>query len=109
MTTIDTRPDAADSAVDGAVGGSALVPFFVGVAAWVTTTDHKRIGRLYASAGLVALLVTAVLGLMLGIERAGDGAVLEPNALLQIFQAYRVGLVFAVVIPLVLPHGSDTV
>lgn len=100
MTTIDTRPDAADSAVDGAVGGSALVPFFVGVAAWVTTTDHKRIGRLYASAGLVALLVTAVLGLMLGIERAGDGAVLEPNALLQIFQAYRVGLVFAVVIPL---------
>ncbi len=43
MTTIDTHTDDA-----GAVEGtpSAVEAFFVGVADWVTSTDHKKIGRL---------------------------------------------------------------
>ncbi len=102
MTTIDTRPDTAD-AVHGDAGGSAVASFFIGAGAWVTTTDHKRIGRLYLSVGLVALLATAVLGTLLGIERADDAdLLLDGNALLQLIQAYRVGLVFGTIIPLAL-------
>jgi heme/copper-type cytochrome/quinol oxidase subunit 1 len=99
MTTIDIRPDAADAANDAA-RESVVASFFAGVAAWVTTTDHKRIGRMYVGVGLLALLATAALGTLLGLERADEGALLEANALLQIFQAYRVGLVFAAIIPL---------
>ncbi len=101
MTTIDIRPDAADPAADDAHSESAVASFFVGTAAWVTTTDHKRIGRLYVGSGLLALLATTVLGVLLGLERSDDAnALLNADALLQMFQAYRVGLVFAAVIPL---------
>lgn len=101
MTTIDTRPDTADPAATDAPGESAVASFFVGAAAWVTTADHKRIGRMYVGVGMVALLATAVLGAVLGLERADDGGtVLDSDALLQLFQAYRVGLVFAAIIPL---------
>ncbi|MFP5486966.1 MAG: cbb3-type cytochrome c oxidase subunit I [Acidimicrobiia bacterium] len=101
MTTIDTRPDAASTATDGATRDSAVVSFFVGAAAWVTTTDHKKIGRLYVGFGLLVLLATSALGLLLGLERIDDGAaLLDANALLQLFQAYRVGLVFGVLAPL---------
>jgi heme/copper-type cytochrome/quinol oxidase subunit 1 len=101
MTTIDTRPDTADAPTDDASSDSAVASFFVGAAAWATTTDHKRIGRMYAGAGLVALLATTVLGAVLGLERADDaGTLLDADSLLQLFQAYRVGLVFAGIIPL---------
>lgn len=104
MTTIDTRPDASSTAAgqsDGAPRESAVAAFFVGAAAWVTTTDHKRIGRLYVGTGLVLLIATSVLGLLLGLERVDDSsALLDANALLQLFQAYRVGLVLGVLAPL---------
>ena len=45
MTTIETHADAA--------GESAVASFFGAVATWATTTDSKRIGRIYpALAGL---------------------------------------------------------
>lgn len=101
MTTIDTRPDAAEAASADASAGSAAESFFASAAAWVTTTDHKRIGRLYIGSGLVALIATAALGLVLGLERADESAnLLDADALLQAFQAYRVGLVFGALIPL---------
>lgn len=105
MTTIDTRPDAAPPAAgqpsDAASRDSAVASFFVGAAAWVTTTDHKKIGRLYVGFGLLLLLATSALGLVLGLERTDDAnAVLDANALLQAFQAYRVGLVLGVLAPL---------
>lgn len=99
MTTIDTRPDTAVDS-DGS-SDSAVVSFFAGAAAWVVTTDHKRIGRMYLGVGMLALAAAAVVGLVLGIERADDsGTVLQSNALLQVFQAYRVGLVFGAILPL---------
>lgn len=104
MTTIDTRPDAASAAAgqsDASARESASASFFVGAAAWVTTTDHKKIGRLYVGFGLLLLLATSVLGLLLGLERADDANdVLDAGALLQAFQAYRVGLVLGVLAPL---------
>ncbi len=99
MTTIDTR---ADTAVESD-GSSAVVSFFAGAAAWVVTTDHKRIGRMYLGVGMLALTAASVLGLVLGLERADDtSALLEADALLQLFQAYRVGLVFGAILPLAL-------
>lgn len=105
MTTIDTRPDAAPTSSgqqsDAASRESAVGSFFVGAAAWVTATDHKKIGRLYVGFGLVALVATSVLGLLLGLERADDAnSLLGANALLQAFQAYRVALVLGVLAPL---------
>jgi len=102
MTTIDTRPDA-DAVSGDAVDDSTVVSFFTTAGAWVVTTDHKRIGRIFVGVGLLALAASAVLGLLLGLERADDGsALLDADALLQLFQAYRVGLVFGAIIPLTL-------
>lgn len=105
MTTIDTRPDAAPASAgqpsDAAPRDSAVASFFIGVAAWVTTTDHKKIGRLYVGFGLLFLVATSVLAVLLGLERADDsGALLDASALLQAFQAYRLGLVLGVLAPL---------
>ncbi|MEJ7799897.1 MAG: cbb3-type cytochrome c oxidase subunit I [Ilumatobacter sp.] len=101
MTTIDTRPDTAVPGDDSS--DSALVSFFVGAAGWVVSTDHKRIGRMYLAAGSFALLATSAIGLVLGLERIDDSSsLLDANALLQVFQAYRVGLVFGAVLPLAL-------
>jgi heme/copper-type cytochrome/quinol oxidase subunit 1 len=94
MTTIETHAEAAH--------GSALESFVGGVAAWSVTTDHKRIGRIYLGFGLLGLLAVTVLGVLLGIERASDAALFDSGSLLQIFQAQRVGLVFAGIIPLTL-------
>lgn len=99
MTTIDTRADTA--ATDD--GSSAVVSFFTGAANWVVTTDHKRIGRMYIGFGMLAAAASAVLGLLLGLERADESsALLDGDALLQMFQAYRVGLVFGAILPLAL-------
>lgn len=102
MTTIDTRPDAADPALDDSRRGPGLLTaFFTAVGEWIVTTDHKRIGRIYAGFALLALLAISVLAALLGLERADDGSVLlDAGSLLQLFQVYRVGLVFAVIAPL---------
>lgn len=100
MTTIDTRPDAAPAVTGDTARESAVASFFIGAAAWVTTTDHKKIGRLYIGFGLLLLIATSVLALLLGIERADSAALLDANSLLQLFQAYRLGLVFGVLAPL---------
>lgn len=100
MTTIDTRPDTA--VADDSASDSAIVSFFVGIGAWVVTVDHKRIGRLYLGFGMLGLVAASTLGLLLGLERADDsGTLLQSNALLQLFQSYRVALVFAAILPLV--------
>ena len=101
MTTIDTRPDDAVAADDASP--SVAEATVVGAFDWVTTTDHKRIGRLFAGAGLLVLLATAALGLVLGLERADDtNTVVDADALLQMFQMYRVGIVLGGLVPLAL-------
>ena len=68
MTTIESSPDA----VGAARGESAIGSFPASVAAWLTSTDHKRIGRLFLGGSFVGLAATAVIGVLLGIERV-DG------------------------------------
>jgi len=109
MTTIETQHAVADAPEAPATGEStapASGSFFAGVADWVTTTDHKKIGRLYAGFGLVLLAGSAIVALLLGIERADDGSeLLDGGALLQLVQVYRFGLVLGALVPIVLGLG----
>ncbi len=97
MTTIDstTRPAVLG---DGPVGS-----FFAAVADWATSTDHKKIGRLFAGCGLASLAGYAVVGLLLALERtSASDSILPSDSLLQLFQTHRIGMVFDGVLPLTL-------
>lgn len=94
MTTIETHADAA--------GDSVVASFFAGVGTWATTTDHKKIGRIYLGFGLLGLLGATVLGALFSSERMASGDLLARDTLVQLVQAQRLSLVFAGIIPLVL-------
>ncbi|CAN5560686.1 hypothetical protein BH23ACT3_BH23ACT3_05480 [soil metagenome] len=97
MTTIDTSPDALGSERTETTSGS----FLAGIAAWATSSDHKRIGRLLVGSSLVGLVATAAIGVLLGIERVDGGQLVFDSTLVaQLFQAHVVGLVFGSMIPL---------
>ena len=105
MTTIDTR-------AAGAAGGvtASTSAGMSSVAEWLTTTDHKRIGRLFISVSLVAMLGVIVVAALLGIERIdGEAAMLDVNSIPQLFALYRVGLTFVVLVPLLLGIGIAVV
>lgn len=106
-TVIDSSPAAAEPSGAHAAhapadraGLTGVAAFFVGVADWVTSTDHKKIGRLYAGFGLLVLAGAAVVAAVLGLERAGDGALIDAGAHLQMIQVYRVGLIVGGLLPL---------
>lgn len=61
MTTIDTHVGTATQAP-----GSSLVAT---VGQWVTSSDHKKIGRLFIGWSLVHAIEIAVLGVLFGFER----------------------------------------
>lgn len=96
MTTIDSSPDAL-----AADTGESSGPILGGLADWVTTSDHKCIGRLFVGVSTLALLAATVVGVLLGIERVDGGSlVFRPDVVSQLFQAQRVGLVFGTMLPL---------
>ena len=93
MTTIDTHVTSAPASA-----GSGLAC----VAEWVTTTDHKRIGRLYLGSAAVGFVGSAVVALLLGIERISPSREwLDIGSLTQLFALQRFGLTFMVMLPLV--------
>jgi heme/copper-type cytochrome/quinol oxidase subunit 1 len=94
MTTIDTHATGA-----AATSGARLaLPVD-----WLTTTDHKRIGRLFIGVSLAGLLGVVVLATILGIERIdAEAAMLDVNSIPQLFALYRVALTFIIVVPLLL-------
>lgn len=98
MTTLDPTTDAITVSpaehADSAVGRSlaALVD-------WLTSADHKKIGRLFLGGGLIGLLATVVVNVVLGVERSGI-ANIDDNAIPQLLDAQRVGLVFGTLLPL---------
>lgn len=107
MTTIETHHSVADA--PGARGaGEATAPtgvtsLFAAIGDWVTTTDHKKIGRLFAGSGLVLLAGSAIVALLLGLERADESSELvDPDALVQLIQAYRFGLILGGLLPITL-------
>ena len=93
MTTIDSSPQ---SASDSTVG--RLLATDVD---WLTSTDHKKIGRMFIGGGLLGLLATVVVNVFIAIERVdGGSAALDRDSWMQLLSAQRVGLVFGAALPL---------
>jgi heme/copper-type cytochrome/quinol oxidase subunit 1 len=101
MSTLDPT---LDSPVVGEATAERTEPVLaLGVA---TTSDHKTIGKLLVGGSMLGLLTVATLGVILGIERVdGDATLLDVDDLSQLFAAYRVGLVQAALLPLLLGIG----
>ncbi len=92
-----------DSAPATAPATSAASPQVAGLADALTTTDHKRIGRIWLVASLVLLMAATVVGVVVGIERADSGAVDlfgGDNNLFQWWSLGRFGLALLVAAPL---------
>lgn len=66
MTTIDTH-------VGAATQGSSS-SFVATVGQWVTSSDHKKIGRLFIGWSLVHAIEIAVLGVLFGFERVSPAS-----------------------------------
>ncbi len=93
MTTIDSSPDAAG---DSTIGRLLAVDVD-----WLTSTDHKKIGRMFVGAGLLGLLATIVANLLVAIERVdGGAAAFDTDSWAQLLGSQRVGLVFGTALPL---------
>jgi heme/copper-type cytochrome/quinol oxidase subunit 1 len=100
QTTAVGEPTANGTAGEMTVGERAQPFAGAGVLA---TSDHKTIAKVLVGGSLLGLLAVATLGVLLGIERVdGDGSLLDPDDLSQLFAAYRVGLVEVAALPLLL-------
>ncbi|MCA9257770.1 MAG: cbb3-type cytochrome c oxidase subunit I, partial [Planctomycetales bacterium] len=70
---------------------------------WITTADHKRIGRLLIGSSLLFGAATFVLTALLGLERMDqNGSVLDAGSVGQLFALERVALPFMAAVPLLL-------
>lgn len=98
MTNIDSHPGAT-------TGSSRSGSSFLGAAAdWLTSGDHKRIGRLFVGVALLFGAGAGIVGLLLGLERmTPSGLQIVPgDAVIQMLAAYKFGLVYGVLVPLLL-------
>lgn len=93
MTTIDSST-AAD-------GESAIGRLLAADVDWLTSSDHKKIGRLFIGAGLAGLLATVIVNIVIGFERVeGNKAALDVDSWPQLLSAQQIGLVFGAALPL---------
>lgn len=95
MTTIDTAAEPDERS------GDRLIEALHSVGSWITTTDHKRIGRLFIVVSLIVAVLVALVAVLLGFER------IEPSALVfktpvvnELLQAMRIGLALGLMAPL---------
>jgi heme/copper-type cytochrome/quinol oxidase subunit 1 len=96
MTALD-----ASSAMNSNAARAENSGDFVGaLTAWITTTDHKRIGRLFLRGGFVWLISVIGVGVVLGVERIDSGSNLVPaHSIVQLFSYFRTGLALGVMAP----------
>ena len=74
------------------------------IADWLTTADHKKVGRLFIGTGLLALVAGLVLAILVTFERinADSYQILSEESVPQVLAAVRLLLTFGTVIPLLL-------
>lgn len=73
------------------------------IAAWITTTEHNRIGRLFMRGGFLWLLGVIGTGVALGVERIDSKSSLLPaDSIIQLFAFFRTGLAVGVLAPLLI-------
>lgn len=94
MTTIDTHVGASTTSSASSVVAS--------VGQWVTSSDHKKIGRLFIGWSLVHAIEVAVLGAIFGLERMSPShmQIFSGDAALQLSWLYRHSLVLGLLAPL---------
>jgi cytochrome c oxidase subunit 1 len=72
-----------------------------GVWAWLTTTDHKRIGMLYGVSSLVFFVIGGCEALLIRLQLAQpDGTVLSADAYNQMFTMHATTMIFLFVMPM---------
>jgi heme/copper-type cytochrome/quinol oxidase subunit 1 len=98
------------SSVEAPVVGVASTPSASGLATWLTSTDHRHIGRMTIGMSTLWLVVVTVISAVVGLERVADSsALLSELASTQLVVAARVIGVFGVLIPLLLGVAIATV
>ena len=106
MAMTDTRPapEAADAAPTEAAADAR------GFAGWVSTSDHRRIGRLFVGVSIAGLVLTAVTGLLLEAEGLAGGLdILKDGTFEQIWTLHREALVLLWLVPLFLGVATAVV
>lgn len=96
MTTIDAHLGAARH--EEGTGSS----FFHALGVWLTSSDHKKIGRLFIGSSLLLALSTAVIGVLVNLERMSPSSmtIINGDAVIQMLSAYNFGLVLGILAPL---------
>jgi len=99
MTAIDSSHSATSSSGSIATRSTLLGS----VAAYLTASDHKRIGRLLISVSAIFAIATAIEGAILGVERISpSSSIVDADIIVQLFSALRFDLIFSVAAPLML-------
>jgi heme/copper-type cytochrome/quinol oxidase subunit 1 len=96
MTTIETHVGSPTH--DKSTGSS----FVIATGLWITSSDHKKIGRLFIGWSLLIALGTAIVGAILGAERMSPSSmqIFDGDAALQLFSLYHYALVLGILAPL---------
>ena len=94
MTTNDTHVGASTKS-----SGSSVV---ASVGQWMTSSDHKKIGRLFIGWSLVHAIEVAVIGIIFGLERMSPSSmqIFDGDAALQLSWLFRHVLVLGLLAPL---------
>jgi len=99
MTAIDSSHSATSSSGSIATRSTLLGT----IAAYLTASDHKRIGRLLISVSAIFAIATAIEGAILGIERISpSSSIVDADIIVQLFSALRFDLIFSVAAPMML-------
>jgi heme/copper-type cytochrome/quinol oxidase subunit 1 len=100
MAMTETRPAGTD---DQPIAASPAPAEPAGLAGWLSTSDHKRVGRMWLATSLFFLVGTAVLGELLAVERLDSGAdLLKDGSFAQVFTLHGEALALLSVVPFLL-------
>ncbi len=102
MTALEVSTSATSSSSSS--GPMATKPtLLLAVVAYLTASDHKRIGRLLISFSAIFAVGTAIEGAVLGVERISpSSSLVDAGIVVQLFSALRFDLIFSVAVPLML-------
>ncbi len=75
-------------------------PRYTGLLAWITTTDHKKIGVLYLLTTMTFFMFGGIFALLIRAQLAGpDGTVLDPATYNEMFTMHGTTMIFLFIIP----------
>jgi heme/copper-type cytochrome/quinol oxidase subunit 1 len=99
MTTIDTHAGSSLGTGDGSLARSS---FLFAVADWLTSCDHKKIGRLFFTLSGIGVVAAGVLGVLVGIERidAESSFIIASGSETQFISMFRFVLAYIALAPL---------